>query len=541
MSYQVLARKYRPKKFSEVVGQDHVVKALSNSLDGNQIHQAYLLSGTRGVGKTTIGRILTKSLNCEEGLTSEPCNICNTCVSINEGSFMDFQEVDAASRRGVEETQQLLETVLHMPGSSRYKVYLIDEVHMLSKHSFNALLKTLEEPPPHVVFILATTEPESVPATVLSRCLQFHLKNITSSELIGRLEFILKEENIPFDKGSLSQLARAARGSLRDCLTIADQAIAFTDGKLKEDEISEMLGTLPQDQIFQILEAIIENNPTSLLSTLKEISSMSVDYQRLMDLLLEAIQNIALIKLSPSVAEELDIDRNRIENLSSLISQTDIQIMYQIGLIAKRDLDLAPNMDDGFEMAMLRMLSFLPEIDQEGKKKAKTESRKINKSEAKETINSQENKKAVVEEEVLQSKVKDISSKEINPENWNLIFESLELDPATRQLLSYSSFKKVDQSVIYFSMPGEKLHLFNGKHRQSFNEALEGSLGKEVTVFFEEGNISDDSPKVNRDKEKLRELNEAANSLNEDPNVKHILDSLGGKIIESSIKRKEAE
>ena len=541
MSYQVLARKYRPKKFSEVVGQDHVVKALSNSLDGNQIHQAYLLSGTRGVGKTTIGRILTKSLNCEEGLTSEPCNICNTCVSINEGSFMDFQEVDAASRRGVEETQQLLETVLHMPGSSRYKVYLIDEVHMLSKHSFNALLKTLEEPPPHVVFILATTEPESVPATVLSRCLQFHLKNITSSELIGRLEFILKEENIPFDKGSLSQLAKAARGSLRDCLTIADQAIAFTDGKLKEDEISEMLGTLPQDQIFQILEAIIENNPTSLLSTLKEISSMSVDYQRLMDLLLEAIQNIALIKLSPSVAEELDIYRNRIENLSSLISQTDIQIMYQIGLIAKRDLDLAPNMDDGFEMAMLRMLSFLPEIDQEGKKKAKTESRKINKSEAKETINSQENKKAVVEEEVLQSKVKDISSKEINPENWNLIFESLELDPATRQLLSYSSFKKVDQSVIYFSMPEEKLLLLNGKHRQRFNEALEGSLGKEVTVFFEEGNISDDSPKVNRDKEKLRELNEAANSLNEDPNVKHILDSLGGKIIESSIKRKEAE
>ena len=541
MSYQVLARKYRPKNFSEVVGQDHVVKALSNSLDGDQIHQAYLLSGTRGVGKTTIGRILTKSLNCEEGLTSKPCNNCNTCISINEGSFMDFQEVDAASRRGVEETQQLLETVLHMPGSSRYKVYLIDEVHMLSKHSFNALLKTLEEPPPHVVFILATTEPESVPATVLSRCLQFHLKNITSSELIGRLEFILKEENISFDKGSLSQLAKAARGSLRDCLTVTDQAIAFTDGKLKEEEISEMLGTLPQDQIFQILEAIIENDPTSLLITLKEISSMSVDYQRLMDLLLEAIQNIALIKLSPSVAEELDIDKKRIEKLSSLISQTDIQIMYQIGLIAKRDLDLAPNMDDGFEMAMLRMLSFLPDADQEGKKKVKTESRKINKPEEKDTIDLQEDKRAVIEEEVPQNKVKDISSKEINPENWNLIFESLELDPATRQLLSYSSFKKVEESVIYFSMPEEKLLLLNGKHRRRFNEALEGSLGKEVTVFFEEGNISDDSPKVNRDKEKLRELNEAANSLNEDPNVKHILDSLGGKIIESSIKRKEAE
>ena len=536
MSYQVLARKYRPKDFSEVVGQDHVIRALSNSLDGGQIHQAYLLSGTRGVGKTTIGRILTKSLNCEKGLTSKPCNSCNTCMSINEGSFMDFQEVDAASRRGVEETQQLLETVLHMPGSSRYKVYLIDEVHMLSKHSFNALLKTLEEPPPHVVFILATTEPESVPATVLSRCLQFHLKNITSSELITSLELILKKEDVSFDNGSISQLAKAARGSLRDCLTITDQAIAFTNGKLVEKDISQMLGTLPQDQILKILGSIIENNPSSLLNALKEISSMSVDYQRLMDLLLESIQNIALIKFSPSIIDELDVDKDRIQILSELISQTDIQVLYQIGLIAKRDLDLAPNMDDGFEMAMLRMISFLPIDEYKSKKKIETNQKVINNSKEQEKIHN------TIKEETIESsqaKEEQDSLIKITSNNWNSIFESLDLDPATEQLISYSSFHKIDGTVIYFSMPEEKLLLLNGKHRQRFEDALEEVLGEAVTIFFEKGNMLDDSPKVNRDKEKLKEFNEAASSLNKDPNVKHILENLGGQIIESSIKRRE--
>lgn len=529
MTYQVLARKWRPNNFSEVVGQDHVVKALSNSLDNNQIHQAYLLSGTRGVGKTTLGRILTKSLNCEQGMSSKPCNDCNTCKSINEGSFMDFQEVDAASRRGVEETQQLLETVLHMPGSSRYKVYLIDEVHMLSKHSFNALLKTLEEPPPHVVFILATTEPESVPPTVLSRCLQFHLKNITPNELVKRLEFILKEEGVSFDSGSISQLAKAGRGSLRDCLTITDQAIAFTNKKLTENDISEMLGTLPHDQILEILESIITNNPSSLLTSLKETSSMSVDYQRLIDLMLEVIQNIALIKISPEIISELDMDLERIKSLSDLISDTDVQVLYQIGLLAKRDMNLAPNMDDGFEMAMIRMLSFLPDSgDIKSKKKDKLITKKPKKY--------SRNHKLEESEEPRTDKKIGLTSKK-----WNSIFESLELDPGTRQILSYSSFQRVDGSVIYFSMPEEKLLLLSGKHRKIFSDVLEKALGEECTIFFEEGKTSDESPKANKDKERLKELNKATESLNEDPNVKYILENLGGKIIESSIKRKEAE
>ena len=299
-----------------------------------------------------------------------------------------------------------------------------------------------------------------------------------------------------------------------------------------------MLGTLPQDQIFQILESIIENDPSTLLSTLKEIASMSVDYQRLMDLLLEVIQNIALIKISPSVAEELEIDKNRIENLSTLISQSDVQVMYQIGLMAKRDLNLAPNMDDGFQMAMLRMLSFLPDREYKDKKKIKLSSNKKNKTKEEKIINGIKYKK---QREISLKKNNDISHINISSDNWNSTFESLDLDPATKQLISYSSFIKVDQSVIYFSMPEEKLLLLNGKHRQRFEEALQITLSKDITIFFEEGKISDESPKVNRDKERLKEFNEAANSLNEDPNVKHILENLGGQIIKSSIKSRETK
>ena len=290
MSYQVLARKWRPNDFSEVVGQEHVVKALSNSLDQKKIHQAFVLSGSRGVGKTTIARILAKSLNCETGLDSKPCHQCSTCLSVSEGSFMDFQEIDAASSRGVDDTKQLLETVMHMPSASRYKVYLLDEVHMLSTQSFNMLLKTLEEPPEHVIFILATTLPEKIPATVLSRCLQFNLKNLTNSELIDRLSFILEQEKIDFDLNAIEQIARAGRGSLRDCLTITDQAIAFCENKLEDAEVARMLGTLPSDNVFKLINYIAERDSKSLLGDLNQIGQLSVDYFRLMDLVLETLQ-----------------------------------------------------------------------------------------------------------------------------------------------------------------------------------------------------------------------------------------------------------
>ncbi len=532
MSYQVLARKWRPNSFSEVVGQEHVIKALSNALDSNKIHQAYLLSGTRGVGKTTLGRILTKCLNCEEGLKSSPCNKCLSCEAINEGRFMDFQEVDAASRRGVEETQQLLETVMHMPSSSRYKVYLIDEVHMLSKHSFNALLKTLEEPPPHVVFILATTEPESVPATVLSRCLQFHLKNLTPAQLSERLKEILKEEGIKFDSESINQISRAGRGSLRDCLTIADQAIAFCNGKLTDSNVSEMLGTLPYDHVYSLIDCVINEKSNDLVQKLKIISDLNVDYQRLMDLLLEALQHMAIVQISPESVSDLNLPSEEVVSLANSMEAEEIQILYQIGLIAKRDLDLAPNIGDGFEMALLRMMSFLPEnkVTKESKKKEKKDEVLVKKD-----LKPKKEIKASDPEEKKKSIKSDISLEFLDQKEWNTLFNSLPLDSGTKQLISHCSFLRTEDAVVYFSMPKDKLEILNGSHREKFQDSLSEILDQECHIFFEEGEVNDTSPNKTKEKKKTKKLNKATKSIKNDPRIKTIISSLGGKIVESSI------
>lgn len=532
MSYQVLARKWRPNSFSEVVGQEHVIKALSNALDSNKIHQAYLLSGTRGVGKTTLGRILTKCLNCEEGLKSSPCNKCLSCEAINEGRFMDFQEVDAASRRGVEETQQLLETVMHMPSSSRYKVYLIDEVHMLSKHSFNALLKTLEEPPPHVVFILATTEPESVPATVLSRCLQFHLKNLTPAQLSERLKEILKEEGIKFDSESINQISRAGRGSLRDCLTIADQAIAFCNGKLTDSNVSEMLGTLPYDHVYSLIDCVINEKSNDLVQKLKIISDLNVDYQRLMDLLLEALQHMAIVQISPESVSDLNLPSEEVVSLANSMEAEEIQILYQIGLIAKRDLDLAPNIGDGFEMALLRMMSFLPEnkITKESKKKEEKDEVLVKKD-----LKPKKKIKASDPEEKKKSIKSDISLEFLDQKEWNTLFNSLPLDSGTKQLISHCSFLRTEDAVVYFSMPKDKLEILNGSHREKFQDSLSEILDQECHIFFEEGEVNDTSPNKTKEKKKTKKLNKATKSIKNDPRIKTIISSLGGKIVESSI------
>jgi len=538
MSYQVLARKWRPNSFAEVVGQEHVVKALSNALDSNKIHQAYLFSGTRGVGKTTLGRILTKCLNCEEGLQSSPCNKCQACESINEGRFIDFQEVDAASRRGVEETQQLLETVMHMPGSSRYKVYLIDEVHMLSKHSFNALLKTLEEPPPHVVFILATTEPENVPATVLSRCLQFHLKNLTPTQLSDRLKEVLSEEGIKYDDESINQISRAGRGSLRDCLTIADQAIAFCNASLTDSLISEMLGTLPYDKVYELIDCVINEKADKLVKNLREISSLSVDYQRLMDLLLETLQHMAIIQISPETVSDLNLPSEDIIPLSESLKAEDIQLLYQIGLIAKRDMDLAPNIGDGFEMALLRMMSFLPEEKETTQSKKKVVEDKAELKE--ETISKKSSSKPTATTKNDTEKKKN-SLAFLDSKEWNKIFNSLKLGSGTKQLISHCSFLRAEDTVIYFSMPKDKLEILNGTHREKFQDCINAALDFECVIFFEEGEALESSPNKTKQKKKAKRLNKASEAIKNDPAVKNILDSLGGTIIESSITPKESQ
>ena len=546
MSYQVLARKWRPKDFSEVVGQEHVVQALSNALDQNKIHQAYLLSGTRGVGKTTIARILSKSLNCEVGLDSKPCQKCSTCESITEGSFMDFQEIDAASSRGVDDTKQLLETVMHMPSSSRYKVYLLDEVHMLSTQSFNMLLKTLEEPPEHVIFILATTLPEKIPATVLSRCLQFNLKNLTPSQLNDRVSFILKEEKIKFETQAVEQICRSGRGSLRDCLTIADQAIAYCNGDLTDAGVAQMLGTLPFDHVNLLLSSIAKKDAVTLLESLKEISQMSIDYLRLMDLILETIQLITFTQVSEEVLDETEIRNSDLKELSKVLSEDDLQILYQIGLIAKRDMELAPSLSSGFEMALLRMVSFLPGEVKDTKKKAEKINKKNNlenkdKNPTKEALFSVENN--LVEETTREEsrKNKGIKQLDISKETWNLIFNSLTLDAGTKQLASHCSFVKVDGEVIYLSMPEVKLNLFNGKHRQELQEKLSEQLKEDCNIFFEEDEFNADSPNQIKAKEKRKIQDEAEKAIKEDPKVKKIIEEFGAKVIESSVESRKSE
>ena len=555
MSYQVLARKWRPKDFSEVVGQEHVVQALSNSLDQNKIHQAFVLSGTRGVGKTTIARILAKSLNCEEGLDSTPCHQCSTCLSISDGSFMDFQEIDAASSRGVDDTKQLLETVMHMPSSSRYKVYLLDEVHMLSTQSFNMLLKTLEEPPEHVIFILATTLPEKIPATVLSRCLQFNLKNLTNRQLTDRLSFILKEEDVEFEMTALEQIARAGRGSLRDSLTITDQAIAFCEEKLSDSEVAKMLGTLPSDNVLKLVKSIAERDSKSLLRDLNEINQLSVDYLRLMDLILETLQLLAFAKVSKEILDEIDLNKKEALDLMGLLSEDELQLLYQIGLIAKRDMELAPSLSGGFDMALLRMVSFIPNELTETKKKANSKdlneniTSKETQIEEKAEIGQQSSIGVMKEESKpqLEPETEPENGQELEPEsileielnitskNWKETFDQLNLDPGTKQLASHCYFVKSDESVIYLSMPDEKLNVFSGKHRKQLQDALTDFFGFQCNLFLEAGGYSKDSPNEIKEEEKRKDLINAKKEIDEDPNVQSLVEAFGAKVIESSI------
>lgn len=361
MSYQVLARKWRPRTFRELVGQQHVLQALVNALDHDRLHHAYLFTGTRGVGKTTIARILARCLNCEIGVSSEPCGQCGACLEINEGRFVDLIEVDAASRTKVEDTRELLENVQYAPTRGRYKVYLIDEVHMLSNSSFNALLKTLEEPPPHVKFLLATTDPQKLPMTILSRCLQFNLKNMDPERIVNHLKYVLEQEMVPFEEAALWQLGRAADGSMRDAMSLADQAIAFGGGKVADAEVRAMLGTLDQNLVYRVLEALVSGQGSAVLQAVDELSEHAPDYSGALAELLSALHRIAIAQALPEAVDNSRGDRQQILTLAQQLPAEDVQLFYQTALMGRRDLPLSPDARAGFEMALLRMLAFRPQ------------------------------------------------------------------------------------------------------------------------------------------------------------------------------------
>jgi DNA polymerase-3 subunit gamma/tau len=376
MSYQVLARKWRPANFKQMVGQEHVLQALGNALDSNRLHHAYLFSGTRGVGKTTVARIFAKSLNCEQGISSEPCGECSSCQEIDQGRSVDLIEIDAASRTGVDDMRELLDNVQYAPTRSRFKIYLIDEVHMLSKHSFNALLKTLEEPPPHIKFLLATTDPQKVPVTVLSRCLQFSLKRMSKSQILSQLQFLTGQEDIAADETALLQLASAADGSMRDALSLLDQAIGYGAGQVREDTVQSMLGSISRDYLVRLLDALAEQQATTLINEARQIIEHNPDYQRVCAEMIALLQQIALHQSDPKLTLDDELGEELLSKYSECWSPEEIQLYYQVMLQGRQDLLICPDEAAGFEMLMLRLIAFSPqsavvESSSEVKKKTK--------------------------------------------------------------------------------------------------------------------------------------------------------------------------
>jgi DNA polymerase-3 subunit gamma/tau len=364
MSYQVLARKWRPRKFAELVGQEHVVRALTNALDSGRMHHAYLFTGTRGVGKTTIARIFAKSLNCERGESADPCGECAVCTAVDAGRFVDLLEIDAASNTGVDDVREVIENAQYAPARGRFKVYLVDEVHMLSKPAFNALLKTLEEPPPHVKFLLATTDPQKLPVTVLSRCLRFNLKRLLPDQISGQMRHILGAEHIEYEDPAIQELARAADGSLRDGLSLLDQAIAYGGGSLKADEVRAMLGSVERGQVLGLLAALASGDGEALMAECARIASYSPDFGSVLDDLAAALHRIQLIQLVPGYRlDPNDGDDSTLTSLAESMAAEDVQLYYQIATTGRRDLALAPDARTGFEMALLRMLAFRPSDD----------------------------------------------------------------------------------------------------------------------------------------------------------------------------------
>lgn len=358
MSYLVLARKWRPRTFNEVIGQAHIVQALENALSSGRVHHAFLFAGTRGVGKTTIARILAKALNCEVGVSSEPCGECGACQAVNEGRFVDLIEVDAASRTGVDDTRDLLDNVQYMPTVGRFKVYLIDEVHMLSRQSFNALLKTLEEPPPHVKFLFATTDPQKLPVTVLSRCLQFNLKRLTASQIVGRMTEICNAEKLDAEGAALNRLGRAAAGSMRDGLSLLDQALAYGAEQLKDSDVAEMLGSMDRHRIVALLDVLVAGNGAELIAAIRDLDELVPDYEIVLDEIATALQRIAVIQVAGADAVEDEDELAALVRLAGDVEAERVQLYYQIAVTSRRDLSLAPDPHIGFEMALLRMLAF---------------------------------------------------------------------------------------------------------------------------------------------------------------------------------------
>jgi len=531
MSYLVLARKWRPKNFAETVGQEHVLKALTNALETQRLHHAYLFAGTRGVGKTTIARILAKALNCETGITASPCGECGACRQINEGRFVDLIEVDAASKTKVDDTRELLDNVQFAPAVGRFKVYLIDEVHMLSKHSFNALLKTLEEPPPHVKFLLATTDPQKLPITVLSRCLQFNLKRLTPTLIRDRLQYICGEEDIKATPAALAMMARAADGSMRDALSLLDQAIAFCGGDVAEDAVATMLGTIDRQYVRQLLDYLAEGDAPGLMAAIGEIDQLFPDYAQLLDDMARILQRVAVYQAVGRTESEDDLSAEDLGRFAEIIPAEDIQLFYQTAILGRRDLHLAPDPRSGTEMTLLRMLAFQPPRREEG---GVSESGSRSRS----TAAVPPVKKAAPDAQQPAPPAKDSNSGQaisVDAQEWANLVKHLDLAGASRLLASNCAMLRQEGSIIYLGLDSRSESLLTKARQQTLAEALSSHFSQPLWVDISLGHEKIETPVQEEVRVGDEALQAAQASLEADPNVQALKEMFGATLNTDSV------
>ncbi len=599
VSYQVLARKWRPRIFREMVGQEHVLKALINALDNQRLHHAYLFAGTRGVGKTTIARILAKCLNCEVGVSSEPCGTCSACREIAEGRFVDLLEVDAASRTKVEDTRELLDNVQYLPSRGRYKIYLIDEVHMLSNSSFNALLKTLEEPPEHVKFLLATTDPHKLPVTVLSRCLQFNLKNMSPERIVGHLRFVLGEEAVPCEEAALWQLARAADGSMRDALSLTDQAIAFGNGQVNGGEVAAMLGTIDYQLIAQLMEALIESNGKALLDAVGIFAEQAPDFFGALGDLTSLLHRVAITQALPDALDNSFGDREQILDFSRRLAPEDVQLFYQTALMGRRDLHLSPDPRAGFEMCLLRMLAFKPQglvdVPQDvlavsPPLSANTAAPPITATAAAEIAEasqitqppeasaepsapaepqeaSDNGKKSLAEaigaelmaglttaaqlqapaklktpppepQPAVVPKGNKITLEEFRAEHWVAVYQALNVRGVLQSTAANAVLVGREGSQLFFVLDAERGSLFEDSHRQRLSDLLSDYFGQPLRVHIALQTLDKDAqtPAAVAIKHRAQQLQAAIETLEADPLVAQLRQQLDGRLDVESVK-----
>jgi len=565
MSYQVLARKWRPHSFEALVGQAHVLRALTHALDHDRLHHAFLFTGTRGVGKTTIARILAKSLNCEQGVSSHPCGECATCREIDEGRFVDLIEVDAASRTKVDETRDLLDNVQYAPTRGRYKVYLIDEVHMFSNHSFNALLKTLEEPPPHVKFLLATTDPQKLPVTILSRCLQFNLRRLPAEHIEAHLATILEKEGVTAEAAALHHLARAADGSVRDALSLLDQAIAFGGGQVLQADVSSMLGSIERDHIFRILNALAAGDGAVLLDTVEQLAQQAPDYSDALAELITTLHRLALLNQLPDAWDESMGDQAQLQALLDKLSAEDLQLYYQIALTGRRDLPLAPEPRSGFEMILLRMLAFRPlqalptasgsAPPPEQKMPSQTTD---NAPQAQAQARAQSHGSQPAESSLRVATGIDTSLSDEpqhktpaaavvprpsatpaspgSPGEWHEVAAALNLVGALAQLVANCVLESHQGDDITLALAASSAPMLSRERENQLRDALSQYYGRPIrlTLAIKEAS-SGESPAARDTRMQTERLAQAQISIAEDPNVQSIIDAFDGQVRPNSV------